>query len=156
MAIRKPDIKPDINAAKDRGETVFEMEPLLIGSDSEHRRELTDLAVKLAQKSAGFRRSLPDSLLSSLADLVRAMNWANTGGGSGYSPRPMDRASTLTFAIAAAEPTAGTSIANPVTGNRHDKPPLRSRSRQLRESRSTPSTASPATHQLRWTCRPSR
>ena len=50
------------------------MGPLLIGETSPHRGALTDMAVELAQKSAGFRRSLPESLLTSLADLVRAMN----------------------------------------------------------------------------------
>ena len=50
------------------------MEPLLIGETSRHRGTLTDLAVELAQKAAGFRRSLPESLSASLADLVRAMN----------------------------------------------------------------------------------
>ena len=50
------------------------MEPLLIGETSRHRGALTELALELAQKAAGFRRSLPESLLTSLADLVRAMN----------------------------------------------------------------------------------
>jgi hypothetical protein len=64
----------DHKAAKDIRQSVSLMEPLLIGGDSKHRPELTDLTVELAARSAGFRRSLPDSLLSSLADLVRAMN----------------------------------------------------------------------------------
>lgn len=67
MAIKKPDLKADIEAAKDRRETVSLMEPLLIGEGSRHRAALTDLALELAQKSAGFRRSLPESLLASLA-----------------------------------------------------------------------------------------
>jgi hypothetical protein len=66
-------MKADIKAV-DRGELVSVMEPLLIGESSRHRAELTDLALDLTQKSAGFRRSLPPSLLASLADLVRAMN----------------------------------------------------------------------------------
>jgi hypothetical protein len=67
-------MKADMKAACDRQETVSRMEPLLIGEDSKHRPELTDLALELAAKSAGLRRSLPESLLASLADLVRAMN----------------------------------------------------------------------------------
>ena len=55
----KPDIKRDILAAEDRGETKGLMEPLLIGEISRHRAALTDLALELAQKAAGFRRSLP-------------------------------------------------------------------------------------------------
>jgi hypothetical protein len=42
---------------------------LLITEGSRHRGTLTDLAFELTQKSAGFRRSLPQSLLASLADL---------------------------------------------------------------------------------------
>src|SRR5436853_424137 len=68
----EPDVKADIKAAKDRGESISLMEPLLIGESSKHRAGLTDLALELAQKSAGFRRSLPESLLASLADLRRA------------------------------------------------------------------------------------
>ena len=58
----------------DRGELPSLMEPLSIGDGSRHRPYLTDLAFDLTQKSAGFRRSLPASLLTSLADLVRSMN----------------------------------------------------------------------------------
>jgi hypothetical protein len=71
---KKADIKQDIKAAKDRGESVSLMEPLLIGESSCRRPGLTDLALELAQRSAGFRRSLPESLLVSLAGLVRSMN----------------------------------------------------------------------------------
>src|SRR5260370_17811095 len=68
------DTKKDIVTAPDRGESIVMMEPLLIGETSRHRGKLTDMALELAQKAAGFRRSLPESLLASLADLVRAMN----------------------------------------------------------------------------------
>ena len=70
----KADVKADIKAAEDRGELVPLMEPLLLAEGSRHRPGLTDLALDLAQKSSGFRRSLPERLLASLADLVRAMN----------------------------------------------------------------------------------
>ncbi|MBL8806187.1 MAG: Fic family protein [Rhodospirillales bacterium] len=66
------------------------MEPLLIGSNSKHRPELTDLAVELAQKSAGFRRALPNSLLNSLADLVRAMNCYYSNLIEGHDTHPID------------------------------------------------------------------
>jgi hypothetical protein len=59
---------------EDRGELPSLMEPLLITDSARHRGLLTDLALDLAQKSAGFCRSLPPALLGSLADLVRAMN----------------------------------------------------------------------------------
>jgi Fic family protein len=90
MAYIKQDIKSDIESAVDLGENVSAMEPLLIGSDSRHRPALTDLAVELAQQSAGFRRSLPDSLLSSLADLVRAMNCYYSNLIEGHDTHPID------------------------------------------------------------------
>ena len=90
MATKKQDIEADIKAAKDRGENVSAMEPMLIGGDSKHRPELTDMAVELAAKSAGFRRSLPDSLLSSLADLVRSMNCYYSNLIEGHDTHPID------------------------------------------------------------------
>jgi len=68
------DKQADVKADIDRGEPIFLLEPLLLTEGSRHRPVLTDLALDLAQKSTGFRRSLPESLLASLADLVRAMN----------------------------------------------------------------------------------
>jgi Fic family protein len=80
------DIIPD----KDRGENVSLMEPLLISAGSRHRAELTDLALELAQKSAGFRHSLPKSLLSSLAELVRSMNCYYSNLIEGHDTHPID------------------------------------------------------------------
>lgn len=90
MAKRKADNKADMKAAAGRGETVSEMEPLLIREDSRHRGELTDLALELAQRSAGFRRSLPASLVSSLADLVRSMNCYYSNLIEGHDTHPVD------------------------------------------------------------------
>jgi len=66
------------------------MEPLLLGDGSRHRAEVTDLALDLTQKSAGFRRSLPPSLLTSLADLVRAMNCYYSNLIEGHDTHPVD------------------------------------------------------------------
>jgi len=66
------------------------MEPLLIGDDLRHRGALTDLAVDLVRKSAGFRRSLPERLLASLADLVRAMNCYYGNLIEGHDTHPVD------------------------------------------------------------------
>jgi Fic family protein len=76
--------------AEDRGESPSLMEPLLIGDGSRHRAALTDLALDLAGKSAGFRRSLPLSLLASLADLVRAMNCYYSNLIEGHDTHPVD------------------------------------------------------------------
>src|ERR1700723_2291785 len=84
------DIKEDIVTALDRGESTALMEPLLIGETSRHRGKLTDMALELAQKAAGFRRSLPESLLASLADLVRAMNCYYSNLIEGHETHPVD------------------------------------------------------------------
>ncbi len=90
MTNKKADIEADSKAAKDRGETIAAMEPLLIGADSKHRAALTDLAVELAARSAGFRRSLPDSLFVSLATLVRTMNCYYSNLIEGHDTHPID------------------------------------------------------------------
>ncbi len=66
------------------------MEPLLIGETSRHREAITDLAVELAQKSAGFRRSLPESALAALAELVRAMNCYYSNLIEGHDTHPIE------------------------------------------------------------------
>ncbi len=88
MGDKKADIKEDVVTVADRGESVAAMEPLLIGE--RHRGALADLALELAQRSAGFRRSLPDSLLASLAELVRAMNCYYSNLIEGHDTHPVD------------------------------------------------------------------
>jgi len=84
------DLEPDILAALDRGEQVSIMEPLLISESSRHRGDLADLAVELAAHSAGFRRSLPEGVLTALADLVRAMNCYYSNLIEGHDTHPID------------------------------------------------------------------
>src|SRR5436309_2756189 len=74
----------------DREENTSLMEPLLIGETSQHYSTLTDMALELAQKSAGFRRSLPQSLVTSLAKLVRAMNCYYSNLIEGHDTHPID------------------------------------------------------------------
>ncbi len=90
MRNSKADMKADISAVEDRGEPVSLMEPLLIGEGSRHRAALTDLAVELAARSAGFRRSLPDGVRTALADLVRAMNCYYSNLIEGHDTHPVD------------------------------------------------------------------
>jgi Fic family protein len=66
------------------------MEPLTLGETYRHRAALTDLALDLAQKSAGFRRALPESLLGSLATLVRSMNCYYSNLIEGHDTHPID------------------------------------------------------------------
>jgi Fic family protein len=90
MVSTEADNKPDVKAVKDRGERTALMEPLILSEGSRHRVELTDLALELAQRSAGLRRSLPPSLLSSLATLVRAMNCYYSNLIEGHDTHPID------------------------------------------------------------------
>src|SRR6202521_2329245 len=82
-------IKEDIEA-EDRDEPTSVMEPLVIAEGSRHRVALIDLAFDLTQKSSGFRRSLPSTLLASLADLVRAMNCYYSNLIEGHDTHPVD------------------------------------------------------------------
>lgn len=83
-------MKVDMKGAPDCREPVGLMEPLLISEASRKRTELTDLALDLAQRSAGFRKSLPDGVMSSLADLVRAMNCYYSNLIEGHDTHPID------------------------------------------------------------------
>lgn len=84
------DIKADIPATMDRGETLSMMEPMLIQESSRHRGELTDLAVDLVGKAAGFRRSLAPGIQSALADLVRSMNCYYSNLIEGHDTHPIE------------------------------------------------------------------
>lgn len=83
-------IEPAKSMPSDRGAPIALMEPLVIAEGSRHRAALSDLAFDLAQRSAGFRRSLPPSLLASLADLVRAMNCYYSNLIEGHYTHPVD------------------------------------------------------------------
>jgi hypothetical protein len=73
----KADTEADIVPIVDRRESPSMIEPLLIGDGSRHRGPLSDLAVDLAARAAGFRRSLPVGVRDALGDLVRSMcRWA--------------------------------------------------------------------------------
>jgi Fic family protein len=83
-------MEADMKVVKDRGESIDLMEPLVIGESSRHRAALIDLALELAQKSAGFRRSLPESLTASLASFVRSMNCYYSNLIEGHDTHPID------------------------------------------------------------------
>lgn len=82
-------MEADIGAG-DRGESVALMEPMTVGEGSRHRAALTDLAVELAGKAAGFRRSLPEGVLAALASLVRSMNCYYSNLIEGHDTHPLD------------------------------------------------------------------
>ena|SRR5579863_28332 len=90
MKKKNPANKPDVKPVEDREEPIRQMEPLLLGDANPKRRALTDLALELAQRSAGFRRSLPPSILTSLASLVRSMNCYYSNLIEGHDTHPID------------------------------------------------------------------
>ena len=75
---------------EDRGENAALMEPLLIAEGSRHRTGLTDLALELAARSAGFSRSLPQGVHAALATLVRAMSCYYSNLIEGHDTHPVD------------------------------------------------------------------
>jgi Fic family protein len=94
MTKNKAAVKPARSAANsnplDRGESIGLMEPMMLAEGTPHRGELLDLAIDLAQKSAGFRRALPEHVTASLADLVRAMNCYYSNLIEGHDTHPVD------------------------------------------------------------------
>ena len=74
----------------DRGELPSLMDPMLIAEGARHRGKLTDLAVELAGRATGFRRSLPEGVLKALAGLVRSMNCYYSNLIEGHNTHPVD------------------------------------------------------------------
>jgi Fic family protein len=90
MSDKNPDIKADISAAEDRGESVTMMEPLLVRESGRLREALADLAVELTAASTGLRRSLPEGVVRALSDLVRSMNCYYSNLIEGHDTHPVD------------------------------------------------------------------
>lgn len=86
----KADIRKHKAGAGDRGENPSLMEPMRIGDTSRHRAALSDLALELAARSAGFRSSVPAGMRTSLADLVRSMNCYYSNLIEGHDTHPVD------------------------------------------------------------------
>lgn len=85
-----PVISAASGEAEDHGERTTRMGPLLIADGSRHRAELTDLVVELAIRSAGFRRSLPDGVLTGLTTLVGTMSCYYSNLIEGHDVHPVD------------------------------------------------------------------
>lgn len=66
------------------------IEPVLIDEGSRHRPALTDLAVEVAARAAGFRRSLPEGVRAALGELVRSMNCYYSNLIEGHDTHPVD------------------------------------------------------------------
>lgn len=83
-------MEPDTVAALDRRESTARMDPVILGEGARGRGALADLALDLARNSMGFRRSLPEGVRASLADLIRAMNCYYTNLIEGHDTHPID------------------------------------------------------------------
>lgn len=90
MKESKADNEADIPALEDRAESIALMEPSKLSDGSRHGGELADLTIELAQASAGFKRSLPDPIVKSLADLVRSMNCYYSNLIEGHDTHPVE------------------------------------------------------------------
>jgi Fic family protein len=75
---------------RDEGETIGLFEPLMVSESSRHRGVLNDLALDLATRTEGLRRSLPPSIATALADLVRSMNCYYSNLIEGHDTHPVD------------------------------------------------------------------
>ena len=75
---------------RDDGESIGWFESVMVSEGSPARETLNDLALELAEKSAALRSSLPESIASSLADLVRAMNCYYSNLIEGHNTHPID------------------------------------------------------------------
>jgi Fic family protein len=89
-AADKPAKSAAKSLAKDGGESVALMEPLVLSQGSPHRPALSDLALTLASRSAGLRRSLPEGIVTALANLVRSMNCYYSNLIEGHDTHPID------------------------------------------------------------------
>lgn len=75
---------------RDANESIALFEPLMVSDSSKLRPALNDLALELATRSEGFRRSLPETMARSLADLVRSMNCYYSNLIEGHDTHPID------------------------------------------------------------------
>lgn len=90
MKKKDTDLQADIKPANDRGESIGLMEPMVVSDSSRHRAELADLAFVLATETAAFKSSLPQGVLTALADLVRSMNCYYSNLIEGHDTHPVD------------------------------------------------------------------
>jgi Fic family protein len=75
---------------RDSNESTGLFEPLVVNANSPYKEELNDLAVDLAAQAADFRSSLPESIASSLVELIRSMNCYYSNLIEGHPTHPID------------------------------------------------------------------
>ena len=90
MRKKDADLQADIKPVDDREESIETMEPMVVSGSSRHRAELTDLAFVLTTQTAAFKSSLPQGILTALANLVRSMNCYYSNLIEGHDIHPVD------------------------------------------------------------------
>jgi len=75
---------------RDGSEDVSLLEPLHISESSKHRACLSDLALELAMKSTGLKKSIPGGIIKELSTLVRSMNCYYSNLIEGHNTHPVD------------------------------------------------------------------
>lgn len=75
---------------RDGDESTGLFEPLMVSQGARGRGELNDMALDLAARSEGFRRSLPEPIVSALSELVRSMNCYYSNLIEGHNTHPID------------------------------------------------------------------
>lgn len=75
---------------KDNNESTGLFEPLMVSASSPYKEELNDLAVDLAAQAAALRSSLPESIATSLVELIRSMNCYYSNLIEGHNTHPID------------------------------------------------------------------
>ena len=75
---------------RDNNESIGLFEPLMVSASSPYKEELNDLAVDLVAHAADFRSSLPESIASSLVELIRSMNCYYSNLIEGHHTHPID------------------------------------------------------------------
>ena len=89
----KPDLRP---ALPDHGETVSQMEPMLVSESTKHRARLNELVFELVAAATAFKASLPEGMVEALSDLVRSMNCYYSNLIEGHNTHPVDIERALT------------------------------------------------------------
>lgn len=74
----------------ERGESISEMEPMLISESSKHRARLNELVFDLTSAASAFRASLPEGMVEALCDLVRSMNCYYSNLIEGHDTLPIE------------------------------------------------------------------
>jgi len=94
MSKKEADIKADTieaqNHVDDRGETITQMEPLMISQSYKHRGDLADIALELTAASTALRKTLPEGVVLALSELVRSMNCYYSNLIEGHDTHPID------------------------------------------------------------------